>query len=211
MMVLRMRAIDSMKYQSAIFAILVASFMVGPATATEHQQGGEGEDPQTEFTLITHSDAQGGGYFTLEGDQQGNESRNPEIVVPPNEEITVTLRANDSMDMHNFRVEGEEGSEFVQQEGDEITYNFTSPADGTFRYWCEPHEAQGMEGTFRVAEEQEGDENETDAEDDQDDPFVEEDPGEGSPEDEDGETPAPGIIAVIGVFAFAALFYRRRR
>ncbi len=205
MTVLCMRAIDSMKYLTAIFAILVASFMVGSAIGAEHQQGGEGEDPQTEFTLIAHSDVQGGGYFTLEGDDQmGNESRNPELVVPPDEEITVTLRANDSMDMHNFRVEGEEGSEFVQQEGDEVTYNFTSPSEGTFRYWCEPHEAQGMEGTFRVAEEDEG-------QDDTDDPFVGEDPDDPAPDDEDGETPAPGILAVIGVFAFTALFYRRRR
>lgn len=201
-----MRVFDSMKCLSAFFAILVAALMAGSAIGAEHTAGGD--EPQTEYTLLAHTDPdpQVGGYFTFEDDDAAdNETRNPELVVPAGEEITITLRANDT-GQHNFIVEGEEeGSEFVTTQGDEVTYNFTAPMDegSTWRYWCEVHEEQGMEGTIRVAEEE--------REDDPDDPFFPEDPDDPPPDDDDAETPAPGIIAVIGVFALAALFYRRRK
>jgi MYXO-CTERM domain-containing protein len=101
---------------------------------------------QTTFALETHSEA-GSGYFTLAGET----ARNPTLVVPAGETITVTLTAMDGDGVHNIQVDGASASEYVQAEGDEVIYTFTAPASGTKQYFCFPHRSAGMGGTVQVA------------------------------------------------------------
>lgn len=115
------------------FTLLVLGLAVAVAPA--------GAQGQTSFTLEAHSEG-GGGYFTLEGETQ----RNPTLNVQPGQTITITLKAADGDGIHNIRVEGSPGSEYVEAAGDEITYTFTAPQSGTVEYYCEPHKGAGMKG-----------------------------------------------------------------
>ena len=120
---------------------LVASVavVVGEAAAQ-----GNAAQPATQFTLVAHQEGSSY-YFTLEGGTQ----RNPTLVVPPNAQITVTLKGGGGV--HNVQVQGQPASDYVNAEGDEVTYTFTSPASGTVQYWCVPHRTAGMVGQVRVA------------------------------------------------------------
>lgn len=103
------------------------------------------EEGRTEFTLVTRH--QGGAYWwTLEG----NATKNPELVVPPGANVTITVRNGDG-NLHNVQVEGRAASPYVASLDSEVTYTLTAPESGTLRYWCAPHKANGMGGTLRVA------------------------------------------------------------
>lgn len=120
---------------------LVASFVVVGETAA---QGTGAAQPATEFTLVSYQ--QGSSfYFTLEGQTQ----RDPTLVVPPNAQITITLKNGGGV--HNVQVTGQPASDYVNAEGDVVTYTFTSPASGTLEYWCVPHKRDGMGGRIQVA------------------------------------------------------------
>lgn len=103
------------------------------------------ETGQTSFTIETHTEG-GAGYFTLAGET----ARNPTLVVPAGETITVTLKGTDA-GVHNMQVDGASASEYVQSPTDEVTYTFTAPESGSKQYWCVPHKGSGMVGTVRVA------------------------------------------------------------
>lgn len=107
-----------------------------PATA---QETGE-----TSFTIYAVDE---GGQFFFEG---ADGTKNPTLVVPAGAEITVKL-INRGNNVHNMHVDGSTASEYVQADGDEITYTFTAPASGSKDYWCDPHKSAGMKGVVRVA------------------------------------------------------------
>lgn len=226
---------DSMKHLSTILVILAALVMTASGLAQEQppdEQSDEtpaddqpGEEQQnetrTEFTLEVRS-GEGEVYFQeVDGEgQQGQQDqeteqetdqqteqetdqqqeRNPDLRVPADTEITITLRGV-GPEEHNIVVDGE-ASDFVS-DGEEVEFTFTSAQDGEMEYRSENDEA--ARGTIQV-EDTEGD-----TATEGDDPFMPEDPDEPPPGDDDQDTPAPGIIAVIGVFALAALFYKRRK
>lgn len=102
------------------------------------------ETGQTSFTLTAHAE---GNTFYFAGEDG---TRNPTLVVPASTEVTITLR-NVGEGVHNIHVDGADASEFVQGDGDEVVYKFTSPASGSKQYWCDPHKGNGMQGTIRVA------------------------------------------------------------
>lgn len=103
------------------------------------------ETGQTSFVLETHTEG-GSGYFTLEGQT----ARNPTLVVPAGETITITLKGLD-VGVHNIQVDGASASDYVQAAGDEVQYTFTAPASGSKQYWCVPHKGAGMIGQVQVA------------------------------------------------------------
>lgn len=96
----------------------------------------------TSLTLEAHQDG-GEYYFTLEGET----AKNPVLELPANTDVTITLVGVSGV--HNIQVQGFGPSDYVSP-GETTTYVFTTPASGTLRYWCVPHEALGMQGTIRV-------------------------------------------------------------
>lgn len=135
------------------------------------------ESGRTSFTLYAH--AQGDRYWwSLDGD----DARNPTLVVAPNETITVrVLNVDDAV--HNLVVEELGRSDYVDDAGEQTKVTFTAPAEGVFDYYCEPHRAYGMRGLVRVA---------------------------GTPAPDD-EIPAPAFALVVGAWALAAGFSSIRR
>lgn len=103
------------------------------------------EEGRTSFTLVSRH--QGGAYWWA---LEGNDTKDPELVVPAGANVTVTVRNGDGV-LHNFQVEGHPASAFVTAVGDETTYTFTAPQSGSVRYWCAPHKSNGMGGVVRVA------------------------------------------------------------
>lgn len=164
-------------------------------TDGEGQQGQQ--DQETDQETEQETDQQTEQETDQQQDQQ--QERNPDLRVPADTEITITLRGV-GPEEHNIVVDGE-ASDFVS-DGEEVEFTFTSAQDGEMEYRSENDES--ARGTIQV-EDTEGD-----TATEGDDPFMPEDPDERPPEDDDQDTPAPGIIAVIGVFALAALFYKRR-
>lgn len=122
---------------AAIVALIVA---VAPAAT--------GQTPQpTEFTVTGHDE---GGEFWFE--VEGNEERNPEIVLAAGEEYTVTFE-NVGQQVHNLHFGGgiDEATELLQA-GQSATLTFTAPdeiGEDAF-YWCDPHRGLGMEGPLSV-------------------------------------------------------------
>lgn len=106
--------------------------------------GGAQETGSTSFTLYGADD---GGQFYFEGEDG---TKNPTLVVPAGEEITVKL-INRGNSVHNIQVDGSDPSDYVQTDGEEIEYKFTAPASGSKQYWCVPHKSSGMAGMVRVA------------------------------------------------------------
>lgn len=121
------------------FSLIVLGLALAALPATAQDAG------QTSFTLQTYTEG-GSGYFTIEGQT----ARNPTLVVPAGETITITLKGTDA-GVHNVQVEGADASEYVQAATDEIIYTFTAPASGSVGYWCVPHKGAGMAGTVQVA------------------------------------------------------------
>lgn len=166
-----------MKTLGIPFIVLGLALALAPATA---QDGG-----QTSFTLSTTQD---GGQFVFVGEDG---TTNPTLVVPASTEITVTLRKGDDAAgiPHNIKVGDQDASDDVANEGDEVTYTFTSPASGTTSYVCVYH-ATTMVGDVQVAGSD----------------------GNGGGNGEDGGNGTPGVqlvgvaIAAVG----AALLLRRK-
>jgi len=144
------------------------------------------EEGQTSFTLTAHAD---GSTFYFQGEDG---TKNPTLVVPANTEITVTLR-NVGEGVHNIHVDGASPSDYVQGDGDEITYTFTSPASGTKQYWCDPHKSSGMVGTVRVAGSPDTGGN-----------------GGGNGETGNNESPGVQVVGVAVALLGAALLLRRK-
>lgn len=196
--------------------------MAGPAIAAEHLQEDEEQQEdqaETSFTLLTNMDEEGFFFTQEENMTQGGgteEERNPDLVVPADEEITVTVSNGDAQ-QHNFCVElegGEECSDDLVQEGDEAELTFTAPSEGTIEYWCDYHPEE-MTGQVRVEAEGEGETGgEEDGIDDPEDPFDPEDPGDvedGEEGEEDQDTPGFAVVAVLAAFALVAFVGLRNR
>ena len=147
--------------------------------------GGAQETGQTSFTLYG---VDSGGQFYFEGEDG---TKNPTLVVPAGEQITVKL-INRGNSVHNIQVDGSEASEYVQTDGEELTYTFTAPASGSKQYWCVPHKSSGMAGTVRVAGSP--------------------DTGNGGGNGTDGDKDSPGIqVAGIAVALVGAALLLRRK
>lgn len=133
-------------------AVLVVLFVLLLPAAVAQEEG------QTTFRLETHA-MEGQFYFTFEGEEE----RNPTLVVPPSTSVTVTIINAEDVP-HNFCYQNDQQcSDYVEQTGDEAEYTFTSPAAGTADYWCLPHKGAGMRGIVRVAGTDGADENATPA------------------------------------------------
>lgn len=119
--------------------LLTLGLLVAFAPTAPAQDAGK-----TAFTLTTHAD---GSTYYFQGEDG---TKNPTLTVPANTEITITLK-NVGDAVHNIQVDGSDASEYVQADGDEVTYKFTSPASGSKDYWCVPHKSSGMRGMVKVA------------------------------------------------------------
>lgn len=121
------------------FTLLAVGALLAAVPAQAQESG------QTSFTLVTNAEG-GTYYFTLEGQT----ARNPDLVVPANTEITVTIKGTDD-NVHNVCfVESTKCSQYVQAEGETQTLTFNSGANGGI-YFCAPHKAAGMQGNVRIA------------------------------------------------------------
>lgn len=104
------------------------------------------QEAQTSFTLV--AEFEGGEYVWT---SEGASGTNPTLTVPPNQEITITIRQGQSSDgvPHNIQVGGAETSELITAAGDSLTYTFQSPPSGTVDYVCTIHPTT-MQGTISV-------------------------------------------------------------
>lgn len=139
---------------------------------------------QTAFTLVSGMD---GGQF-IWVDEQGNV--NPELVVPPGAEVTITIRkGTDTAGVpHNVIVDDlTPPSGDVTNQGEEATYTFTAPTTSTADYICEYHPTS-MRGIVRPV-------------------------GVQADQTQEKETPAPGLLfalVILGAVASSARAPRRR-
>lgn len=129
------------------------------------------EEGRTAFTLVGNAASR----FVLDG------VSDPELVVPPNATIVLTLVQQGSLP-HNVKVGDGPASAVTKGEGDSVQLTFTAPASGHVEYVCTLHGAT-MRGWVRVA---------------------------GSPPVEK-EAPEAGLPLVALALAGAALLAARRR
>lgn len=129
-----------------------------PENGEEEQNGQEEENGEEEADEEEPADEE----ETENGEEESGDSTtvlvgpDGEFVFEP-EELTIptgtTLEFIWESDTHNIVVregpeDGWEGYEEIEDTG--FTYEHTFEVAGTYEYVCEPHEAQGMEGTIIV-------------------------------------------------------------
>lgn len=157
-------------------SLLTLGLLVAFVPSTGAQESG-----QTTFNLKAVSE--GTNYYF----QSEDGKKNPELVVPANTEITVTI-TNVGDGVHNICfAANDKCSDYVQANGDTATLTFNSGSAGG-QYFCLPHKSTGMAGQVRIAGQQT------------------------TNGGDDGEKKSPGI-AVLGVSAAlvgAALLLRRK-
>lgn len=158
--------------KTVALTLVVLGLTLGAVSAVAQDAG------KTSYTLLSNPDMSN--TWTAEGAS----GTNPDLTVPANTAITVIARNADG-GVHNIKV-GNGETKDIQNQGDEATVTFTSPASGTVQYVCTIHSST-MKGDFVVAGSQT-------------------DNGDGG-----NDAPGFGLIGAVLVLAGVAVFVARRK
>ena len=127
-------------------------------TATAQDDGGtttaSGEDGGNESTTSGGSESGGGGTETVavgpDGDFVFTPGTDEPLYVTPGTTVNFVWESN----THNIVVDSQpadaswEGHETIEDSGFE--YEYTFEVEGTYEYFCQPHQTSGMTGTIEV-------------------------------------------------------------